>query len=302
MALKGTLEDLSIVELLQFPYAGRKTGKLIVQQGDNISELYYRDGKLIHAILDDKDGFEATVELVGWDAGFFEFIPDIAPDHTTITIDLHRLVMQALKARDERRFDEERKRVEEKKRKAEEATTKAAQEIAEKTALIQAVAKEATADSTIKPTVPVSNTKPSVPNHPVSEDVDTVALDPELEKLLKKIAQENNYVIYLCVISQEKGGGDTQARLIADYQKGREDDWIFLQVRSSLSALMATYPQLRGATKRILIEDELGIVMLTHLTDTASLIVVTSVGPLLGAVSVKVNKMGLSLADLVAKW
>ncbi len=118
MALTGTLKDLSIVELIQFPYAGRKTGKLVISQSENLkSILYYDAGKMVHAENNQCEGFEVIVDLLGWETGKFEFVSDEKTDRHTIELDLHRLVMQGLKVRDERRYETERRRKDEEARK-----------------------------------------------------------------------------------------------------------------------------------------------------------------------------------------
>lgn len=105
MALQGTLEDFSIVELLQFPFASKKTGRLVITAPDSRTEtVFYREGKPIHAECGDLEPFEAIVELVGWTRGEFQFFPEEQTGEQTLELDLHRLLMQALKVRDERTF------------------------------------------------------------------------------------------------------------------------------------------------------------------------------------------------------
>lgn len=116
MALQGTLADLGIVDLLQFPFAGRKTGELVVTRGSEQAAMYYRDGTLVDARTERHEGHDAVVEVVDWEEGRFEFRPGVEPQRTTIEMDLHRVVMMALKIRDERRAEEQRKREEEQER------------------------------------------------------------------------------------------------------------------------------------------------------------------------------------------
>lgn len=110
MGLKGTLADLGIVDLIQFPYAGRKTGELAIAGKSGEARLYYEKGALVHAVLGERTGMEALVRLVDWNEGSFEFSADAAADTRTIELDLHRTVMQALKLHDELKLEEERKR------------------------------------------------------------------------------------------------------------------------------------------------------------------------------------------------
>ncbi len=110
MSLKGTLADLGIVDLLQFPHSGRKSGELVVSKDDQEARLHYVDGALVHAVLGSASGMEALVGVIGWAQGSFEFVPDApAAESRTIELDLHRAVMQALKLHDELKLEEAQK-------------------------------------------------------------------------------------------------------------------------------------------------------------------------------------------------
>ena len=110
MALKGTLDDMAIIELIQFPHAGRKTGHLRISGDQGEATLYYEGGSLVHATLGNASGMEALVRVVDWQEGMFEFVPDAAPEVKSIDLDLHRAVMQALKLHDELKMEEEKRR------------------------------------------------------------------------------------------------------------------------------------------------------------------------------------------------
>jgi len=69
MALKGTLADLGIVDLIQFPHAGRKTGHLMITGPDGDARLFYENGALVHASLNDIHGMDALVRIVDWGEG-----------------------------------------------------------------------------------------------------------------------------------------------------------------------------------------------------------------------------------------
>jgi len=119
MALKGTLADLGIVDLVQFPFAGRKSGELIIQSRGQRAALYYRDGELVDAATEKVQGANVLVDVFDWEDGEFEFRPGIEAPRTTIEEDLHRVVMKALKERDERRMEEQKRKQEEEARRRE---------------------------------------------------------------------------------------------------------------------------------------------------------------------------------------
>ncbi len=101
MALTGTLADIGIVDLIQFPNKSRKTGELTISYEQNKAQLYYKEGSLVHAAAGNLYGIDALVELVSWTEGNFEFLVDVVNDVQTLDIDFHRALMTALKIRDE---------------------------------------------------------------------------------------------------------------------------------------------------------------------------------------------------------
>jgi hypothetical protein len=56
MALKGNLQDFGTTQLLNLVHLARKTGALQLEQDVTASELFFREGKLIHAIMTESDG------------------------------------------------------------------------------------------------------------------------------------------------------------------------------------------------------------------------------------------------------
>jgi hypothetical protein len=110
MALKGSLQDMGVVELVQFPHRGRKTGELIIKGKKGEARLHYKQGALVRIACARQKGFDALVALLGWDEGGFEFetandidVPSNIEGELTLT------VMRALKVRDEKREEDRQK-------------------------------------------------------------------------------------------------------------------------------------------------------------------------------------------------
>ena len=101
MALKGTLAELGIIELIQFPQPGRKSGELVVAADGREAKLYYETGRLIHAEVGEEIGEDALVSIVDWTEGTFEFRTSAEAPQTSIEDELHVTLMKALKKRDE---------------------------------------------------------------------------------------------------------------------------------------------------------------------------------------------------------
>lgn len=103
MALTGTLRDVAIVSLLQFPNTGKRSGQITVDSSGKKACFYYDAGNLVHAVLGNVSGEEVLVEVVDWTDGDFIFDTGVQPPDVTIEKDLHRCIMWALKERDERK-------------------------------------------------------------------------------------------------------------------------------------------------------------------------------------------------------
>lgn len=112
MALKGSLEDLGVVDLVQFVHQAHKTGALVLNGANEQARLFYRNGNLTDARMGEHVGLEVLVRTIDWATGEFEFLQGAESDSQTIDMDLHRAVMNAVKLRDERKAEEERKRLE----------------------------------------------------------------------------------------------------------------------------------------------------------------------------------------------
>jgi len=103
MALTGTLRDVAIVSLLQFPNTGKRSGLITVNSEGRKASFYYDTGRLVHAVLGSLTGEDVLVEIVDWTDGEFTFDAGVEPPEVTIEKDLHRVIMWALKERDERK-------------------------------------------------------------------------------------------------------------------------------------------------------------------------------------------------------
>jgi Domain of unknown function (DUF4388) len=116
--IQGTVESTGISGVLQIPTLSNSSGRLTVTNGDESAdaEIFYKNGKVVHAELGEVTGPAAIIELMRWEAGRFEFDDqEINGIPTTIDVDLQYIILEAMRI-----IDEERALAEEKE-KAEEA-------------------------------------------------------------------------------------------------------------------------------------------------------------------------------------
>lgn len=93
--MKGSISDLGIAELMQFPAMSAKSGRLSITRDDQNAQLFYKEGELHHASLGELTGFPVLVEILPWRKGNFEFEIDVGTDERTIDMDLGKALMRA---------------------------------------------------------------------------------------------------------------------------------------------------------------------------------------------------------------
>jgi hypothetical protein len=109
MALNGTLEELAVLDVVQFVNQAHLSGSLLLKSGAEEAQLFYRKGGLVHASLGPLSGLEVLIRVVDWTSGTFSFDAGAVTTEESIRMDLHRAVMYALKTRDERKLESEKR-------------------------------------------------------------------------------------------------------------------------------------------------------------------------------------------------
>jgi len=97
MAFYGTLQDLSIVELIHQLHVTRKTGELIIIGDDEEAKLFYEKGILVHAVMGNLRGLGVVVSIAHWTEGEFEFRQGVKTSSRTLNWSLCGIVMDAIR-------------------------------------------------------------------------------------------------------------------------------------------------------------------------------------------------------------
>ncbi len=98
----GNLEDMGLVDLIQTMELGRKTGIIYLYRGGKVGKIYFKTGRLIHAMLGDVVGDEAVYRLFTWGEGTFKIeFRDIGGIEETITLSTQALLMEGMRRLDE---------------------------------------------------------------------------------------------------------------------------------------------------------------------------------------------------------
>ncbi|MBX7221249.1 MAG: response regulator [Blastocatellia bacterium] len=102
--MSGKLSELSVVELLHFLEARKKSGMLTLHCKPEKAYIYLQNGRVMDAMLDDLRGRMVVYRAVYWLIGDFEFrsMPMVVAD--TVGLTTHNLVLEAM-----RRYDQAQK-------------------------------------------------------------------------------------------------------------------------------------------------------------------------------------------------
>jgi len=94
---EGTLEDMTLVDVMQVLAMNRKTCSVTLTKGQSIGKIYFREGRLLDAEMADQQGDEAVYGLLSWKGADFSIGEE--PKNSireSVTRDLHALIAEGL--------------------------------------------------------------------------------------------------------------------------------------------------------------------------------------------------------------
>jgi predicted regulator of Ras-like GTPase activity (Roadblock/LC7/MglB family) len=99
--MKGNLRDMGIADLIQHNCQDRKTAQVSIQHSGRQAVLFFKDGNVVHASLDDKTGEEVVYEILQWEEGMFDMESDVNPPVQTIDRNWSSLLLEGARRLDE---------------------------------------------------------------------------------------------------------------------------------------------------------------------------------------------------------
>ncbi|PSH04267.1 MAG: hypothetical protein CXZ00_07850 [Acidobacteria bacterium] len=106
-SLRGTLAQMSVVDLMQTLDMGRKSGRLVITHAARQCEMQFREGQLVHATLENLTGEEAVYKAVAWAEGTFTIDFEGGECPRTITSSTQSVLLEALRLFDEAQHEAE---------------------------------------------------------------------------------------------------------------------------------------------------------------------------------------------------
>lgn len=103
MAMQGSLQDMAVADLIQHNCQDRKTAQLIIEQNGQQALLFFHEGAVQHAALDDLQGEEVVYQILDWREGNFTLEMGVTPPAVTISRSWSGLLLEGA-----RRLDEEK--------------------------------------------------------------------------------------------------------------------------------------------------------------------------------------------------
>jgi CheY-like chemotaxis protein len=105
--VRGTLAQMSVVDLLQTLDMGRKSCRLVLSRPNERCEMLFHDGQLAHATLGDLRGESAVHKVAGWNEGSFQIEFGRIECVPTIHHSTQSVLLEALRLFDEAQRDME---------------------------------------------------------------------------------------------------------------------------------------------------------------------------------------------------
>ena len=105
MAIKGSLKEASLPDVLQLLSMGKKTGCLGLSLHDSFGSIYFDSGRICHAAIVNRplDTENAVYTLFTWTSGTFNFEPGVEPEDGAerVSVDPQSLLLEGARRVDE---------------------------------------------------------------------------------------------------------------------------------------------------------------------------------------------------------
>jgi len=103
--MQGQLSDMHPADLIQHACIDRKQARLVLKHKGQTAEIFFDDGQIVHAALDDLEGKEVVFRVLSWQDGAFEMMNGVTAPHRTIHENWTELLLEGARLHDEAKAD-----------------------------------------------------------------------------------------------------------------------------------------------------------------------------------------------------
>jgi hypothetical protein len=100
-AVSGSLAEMSLPDLVQILWHGRKSGALRVRRGPDAGEVHFLNGNVVNAMWGKLRGDEAFYAMLSVSQGDFALDPNFRPSEVRITDSPESLLLEGMRRLDE---------------------------------------------------------------------------------------------------------------------------------------------------------------------------------------------------------
>jgi len=93
-SLYGILRSIRLIDLIQLFHMNQKTGALWLSREFERGLLFFKEGNLIYAKSNTREGPAAVFEMANWQEGFFNFVDQTEQPGENVTLSTMELVLQ----------------------------------------------------------------------------------------------------------------------------------------------------------------------------------------------------------------
>jgi len=93
--ISGGLDTTRCPEIIKILSLGKRSGRLLLNNGAETGNIFFRDGLIIHAQCGALQGTKAIYELTVWSSGEYRFFVDDTPDVITVDMSMDDILTEA---------------------------------------------------------------------------------------------------------------------------------------------------------------------------------------------------------------
>jgi CheY-like chemotaxis protein/predicted regulator of Ras-like GTPase activity (Roadblock/LC7/MglB family) len=100
-AVRGSLRDLALTSIISVNCSEHNQAELVIRRQGRVGIMYFDNGTIVHASLEDQEGEGAVYEMLSWGDGSFALRQDVPPPKRTVQTDWTGLLLEGMRRIDD---------------------------------------------------------------------------------------------------------------------------------------------------------------------------------------------------------